>query len=66
VKRIGICNFTTGMIRDLQAYASIAPQVLQVEMHPYLTQQRLLRYCQDENITVTAFSPFGASSIPLA
>ena len=66
VKRIGICNFTTGMIRDLQAYASIAPQVLQVEMHPYLTQQRLLRYCQDENITVTAFSPFGASSyVPL-
>lgn len=66
VKRIGICNYTTGMVRDLLAYASIAPQVLQVEMHPYLTQQRLLRFCQDENITVTAFSPFGASSyVPL-
>jgi len=66
VKRLGICNFTTGMIRDLQSYARIAPQVLQVEMHPYLTQQRLLRYCQDEKIVVTAFSPFGASSyVPL-
>jgi len=66
VKRIGICNFSTGMLRDLQSYASIDPQVLQVEMHPYLTQQRLLRYCQDENIAVTAFSPFGASSyVPL-
>lgn len=66
VKRIGVCNYTTGMVRDLLAYASIAPQVLQVEMHPYLTQQRLLRFCQDENITVTAFSPFGASSyVPL-
>jgi D-xylose reductase len=66
VKRIGICNFTTGMIRDLTACASIAPQVLQVEMHPYLTQQRLLRYCLEEKIAVTAFSPFGASSyVPL-
>lgn len=66
VKRIGICNFTTGMIRDLQACASIQPQVLQVEMHPYLTQPRLLRFCQEERITVTAFSPFGAGSyVPL-
>lgn len=67
VKRIGICNFTTAGIRDLKSYARIQPSVLQVEMHPYLTQQRLLRYCQDESIAVTAFSPFGASSyVPLS
>lgn len=66
VKRIGVCNFTTGMVRDLQSYAVVTPQALQVEMHPYLTQRRLLRYCHDENIAVTAFSPFGASSyVPL-
>lgn len=66
VKRIGICNFTTSGIRDLKSYARIQPSVLQVEMHPYLTQQNLLRYCKGENIAVTAFSPFGASSyVPL-
>lgn len=66
VKRIGVCNFGTALIRDMQSYARIQPSVLQVEMHPYLTQQRLLRFCQEENITVTAFSPFGASSyVPL-
>lgn len=66
VKRIGVCNFGTALIRDLQSYARIQPSVLQVEMHPYLTQQKLLRFCQEENITVTAFSPFGASSyVPL-
>jgi D-xylose reductase len=66
VKRIGVCNFGTALIRDLQSCARIQPSVLQVEMHPYLTQQRLLRFCQEENITVTAFSPFGASSyVPL-
>ena len=66
VKLIGVCNFGTALIRDLQSYARIQPSVLQVEMHPYLTQQKLLRFCQEENITVTAFSPFGASSyVPL-
>lgn len=66
VKRIGVCNFGTALIRDLQSYARIQPSVLQVEMHPYLTQRKLLRFCQEENITVTAFSPFGASSyVPL-
>jgi D-xylose reductase len=66
VKRIGVCNFGTALIRDLQSYARIQPSVLQVEMHPYLTQQKLLRFCQEEKITVTAFSPFGASSyVPL-
>lgn len=66
VKRIGVCNYSTALLRDLLAYASIAPQVLQVEMHPYLPQQRLLRFCHEEGIAVTAFSPFGASSyVPL-
>jgi D-xylose reductase len=66
VKRIGVCNFGTALLRDLLAYAAIRPSVLQVELHPYLTQQRLLRYCREEQIAVTAFSPFGADSyLPL-
>ncbi len=66
VKRIGVCNFGVSLLRDLQSYARIQPAVLQVEMHPYLTQKRLLRFCQEEKITVTAFSPFGAGSyVPL-
>ena len=62
VKRIGVCNFGTSLLRDLLAVATIRPAVLQVEMHPYLNQSRLLRYCQAEQIAVTAFSPLGASS----
>jgi len=67
VKRIGVCNLGTAMLRDLKSYARIQPSVLQVEMHPYLTQQNLLRFCQEQDIAVTAFSPFGASSyVPLS
>lgn len=62
VKHIGICNFGTSLLRDLLSYARIRPAVLQVESHPFLVQEKLLRYCQQENIAYTAFSPLGAAS----
>jgi D-xylose reductase len=66
VRHIGISNFGTSLIRDLLSYCSIRPSVLQIESHPYLVQEKLLRYCQSQQIAVTAFSPLGAPSyIPL-
>ncbi len=62
VKHIGICNFGTSLLRDLLSYARIRPTVLQVESHPFLVQAKLLRYCQQEQIAFTAFSPLGAAS----
>ena len=62
VKHIGVCNFGTSLLRDLLAYARIRPSVLQVESHPFLVQAKLLRYCQQEKIAFTAFSPLGAAS----
>jgi D-xylose reductase len=66
VRHIGVSNFNTSLIRDILSYASIRPSVLQVEAHPYLVQPKLLRYCQQERIAFTAFSPLGAPSyVPL-
>jgi D-xylose reductase len=62
VRRIGVSNFGTSLLRDLLAYAQIRPALLQVELHPFLTQEKLLRYCREEAIAVTAFSPLGAAS----
>lgn len=62
VKHIGICNFGTSLLRDLLSYTRIRPSVLQVESHPFLVQSKLLRYCQQEQISFTAFSPLGAAS----
>ncbi len=61
-RNLGVCNMTTGMVSDLLASARIAPAVLQVEMHPYLSQERLLRFARQNDIAVTAFSPLGAGS----
>ncbi|MFV0445350.1 MAG: aldo/keto reductase [Planctomycetaceae bacterium] len=62
VRNIGVCNFGTAILRDLLNSAATPPAVLQVESHPYLTQDKLLRFCQQEEIAYTAFSPFGAAS----
>jgi D-xylose reductase len=62
VRNIGVSNFGVSLLRDLLSYAEIRPAVLQVEMHPYLAQEKLVRFCKREGIVVTAFSPLGAAS----
>ncbi len=62
VKNIGVCNFGTALLQDLLNYGNQSPSVLQVESHPYLTQDKLLRFCQAHSIAYTAFSPLGALS----
>lgn len=61
-KNIGVCNYNSGLLHDLISYAKIKPAMLQIESHPYLTQEPLLRLCQQYEINVTAFSPLGALS----
>lgn len=61
-RRIGICNYNSALIHDLMTYARIKPAMLQIEAHPYLTQEKLIRCAGDYGIDVTAFSPLGAQS----
>ena len=62
VKEIGVCNFGCSLLRDLLNQADVPPAMLQIEMHPYLTQEKLTRFCRESKIGVTAFSPLGAQS----
>lgn len=61
-RHIGVCNYNVSLMRDMLNYARIEPAVLQVESHPYLTQETLMRFCREQDIAVTAFSPLGALS----
>lgn len=62
VREIGVCNYNSGLLHDLMASSAIKPAMLQVESHPYLTQERLLRLAKHYGMAVTAFSPLGALS----
>jgi D-xylose reductase len=61
-KEIGVCNYNSGLLHDLMNYARIKPTMLQIESHPYLTAEPLIRLAHKYEIGVTAFSPFGALS----
>lgn len=62
VNRIGVCNYNSALIHDLMTYAQVPPAMLQIEAHPYLTQEKLIRCARGYGIEVTAFSPLGAQS----
>lgn len=64
-KAIGVCNFQPHHLDTLLADARVIPAINQIESHPYLTQQPLLKYCADKGIACQAWSPLGGSGAPL-
>ncbi len=62
VKSIGVCNYNTGLLHDLMAYSNIQPAMLQIESHPYLAQENLVKLAMEYNLAVTAFSPLASLS----
>jgi len=59
---IGICNYSSALIHDLMNYCETKPEILQIEAHPYLTQEKLIRLAKNYGMEVTAFSPLGSLS----
>jgi len=57
VRAIGISNFLEHHIEDLKQSAEILPMVNQMEFHPYLVQQSLIDYCEQNKIQYEAWSP---------
>ena len=59
-KHIGVSNFNIAKLKQLLAGAKTAPEVNQVELHPYLGQQELVDFCAENNVLLTAYSPLGS------
>ncbi|KAI9022069.1 NADP-dependent oxidoreductase domain-containing protein [Hyaloraphidium curvatum] len=66
VRHVGVSNFTVPQLQELLGVARIKPAANQVERHPYLPQPDLLRFCRENGIHVTAYSPLGVgmSAVP--
>jgi len=57
VKAIGVANYLIPFLEELSTYASVMPALDQVEFTPWLFQQDLLRYCNNNNIQLQSYSP---------
>ena len=62
VKHIGFSNVGKTLIEQVFSYAKVKPSVIQNEMHPYLTQEELLKASKGAGLVPMAYSPFGSLS----
>jgi alcohol dehydrogenase (NADP+) len=61
VRAIGLSNFTIAQIQGICAGARAhQPAVLQIESHPYFSNDTLVAFCQAHGIVPTAYSPLGS------
>ena len=59
IKAIGISNFEGKYIEELLEKCEIKPQVIQVEAHPYFTQDELRKILDKEDIKLMSWYPLG-------
>lgn len=62
VKSIGISNFNVQMMWDMISYARIMPAVNEVELHPLLVQDKLVKFMKANNIVPIAYCPIARGS----
>ncbi len=57
-RAIGVSNFQKHHILDLYETATIKPMVNQVELHPGLSQEPLMKWLEAEGIAIESYGPF--------
>jgi alcohol dehydrogenase (NADP+) len=63
-KHIGVSNFSIKKINQITDETGVMPEVLQVELHPFLQQQKLLDFANEKGIFLTGYCPLGSADRP--
>lgn len=59
-RAIGVSNWTIDGLKKLLSFAKVKPAVNQIEIHPFLPNQELVDFCQQNDILPEAYSPLGS------
>lgn len=62
VKSIGVSNFNISQLQEILNNCEIKPVNNQIELSPYLHNDKLVDFCQKNDIVVSAYGPVGAGS----
>lgn len=65
VRAIGVSNYHSQHLKELEDAARIMPMVNQFEIHPYLSQQPLIDLCKQYGMVYEAYSPLGGQNGPV-
>jgi 2,5-diketo-D-gluconate reductase A len=63
IRSIGVCNFHTHHIDEILKVAEHKPVINQIELHPWLTQEKLIAYDNANSIVTQAWSPLARGKI---
>ena len=63
-KHIGVSNFSIKKVNQITEESGIVPEVLQIELHPFLQQQKILNFAQEKGIFLTGYCPLGSADRP--
>ena len=62
-RAIGVSNFQPDHLRRVLDETEIVPAVNQIEVHPYLTQEKLLAFDAEHGIVTEAWSPIAQGAV---
>ncbi|XP_023933268.1 aldose reductase-like [Lingula anatina] len=65
-KAIGLSNFNSKQVQRIFDNCRIKPANLQIEINPYLSNERLVNFAHEKGLTVTAHSCLGSNDRPWA
>jgi alcohol dehydrogenase (NADP+) len=63
-KHIGVSNFSIKKINQLIADTGVCPEALQLELHPFLQQNKIIDFAKFNNIVITGYCPLGSADRP--
>lgn len=63
IRVTGVSNHHEHHLKTILATCNVAPMVNQIEAHPYLNQEPLRAFCEQQQIAVTAWSPLGRGKV---
>ncbi|KAF9478005.1 Aldo/keto reductase [Pholiota conissans] len=63
VRSIGVSNFSIKTLTHLLSETRVVPAANQVELHPYLPEHKLLAFCRERGILLTAYAPIGRGTL---